>query len=75
MDNLIMLAITAFSVIFGIFGYGRLERRKGRDEERIAQRHRDLAAAKRTREKLDAIDDDLPAIERLRAAGRLRDDD
>ena len=65
--------IGGVGAVLGIFVYGRSERRKGRDQERLERRLHDLSSAKATRERLDEIDRDGDTLERLHAAGKLRD--
>lgn len=68
--------IAAGTAVAALLGYGYQQRRAGKAEVREQHRVADLEEANKVRKKVtDALDDtrDVPAIERLRGQGRLRD--
>jgi hypothetical protein len=73
LGDLVPWILGAAASVLGILFYGRQKRKAGRKEVEAEQVVGDLKGAINAREKLDDADIDGDAIERLRAAGRLRD--
>lgn len=65
--------VGSLAVLAGLWGYGKKRERDGRRKEIERQGKSDRASAERTKELLDEIDNDMSPVDRLRAAGRLRD--
>lgn len=73
LGQLLPYIVGGLAVFAGLWGYGKKRERDGRRKEIERQSKSDRASAERTKELLDEIDNDMSPVDRLRAAGRLRD--
>ena len=65
--------VAGLAAIAAFWGYGRRERKRGRDEVVTEIEKADRETATGVKEKLDAVATDGDALERLRKHGKLRD--